>query len=65
VKDWAMGCLKAKTECQEGGKKRIMLRVIGLTSVLTFRRLREKTFSRSHLGPAKVEEYEVYGFNTS
>jgi len=60
VKDWVMGCLEAKTGSQEGdGKKRTVLRVIGLNSDLILPRLRSGALRKFHLGPVKVEEYEV------
>jgi len=51
VTNLAIDCLKKPgTMCREGdGRKKIMVRVIELSL----------DHSRSHLGPAKVEEYEV------
>ena len=63
VKDWAVGCLKKPTrgDRKGEGRKKIMLRVIELSSVFTPRpsaRMGEPP--RFHLGSVKVEECEVW-----
>jgi len=60
MKDWALDCLKkSRTGCELEGKKKRMLRVIELSSSIAD--LGTPYRARSHLGPVKVEEYEVWG----
>jgi len=62
LKNWAVGCLKKPTRGDRKGEERkVVLRVIELTSVFTPRpEARKGEPPRFHLGSVKVEECEVW-----
>jgi len=63
VKDWALDCLKEpKTGCDGDGRKKKMLRVVELSSFLN--PLGYNYSTKFCPGPAKVEEYEVWGVDS-
>lgn len=74
VKDWAIDCLKKPgTRYQEGEGRKATLRVIELSSVLTLPRSSTSFLPRSgckvpfrfNLGSVKVEEHDVWRFDSN
>ena len=63
MKDWALECLKkSKTGCGGEGRKKKTLRVVELSSFLTYVGFHSRV--RFRPGPVKVEEHEVWGVDS-
>ena len=63
MKDWALDRLrKRRTGCEWEGRKKRILKIVELNSSTTGPGFPHHT--RPHLGPVKIEEYEVWGVDS-